>query len=56
VLRGVGDGGAGERGEFLDAALALCQQFEQFEPHRARQRGADARQVLEHRAFGIGEV
>jgi hypothetical protein len=53
VLGGVGDRRAGQLREVLDVALALREQFEQVEPDRARQGGRDAREVLEHLAFGI---
>jgi hypothetical protein len=53
MLRRVRNRGLGQRRQLLDRALALGEQFEQLQPDRARQCGADARQVLEHLALGV---
>ena len=53
MLRRVGNGDARHRGELIDAALALREQFEEFEPRTARQRGADAGELLEKFAFRV---
>ena len=56
VLGGVGDRRGGQLGEILDIALALGEQLQQVEAHRARQGGADAGEVLEDVALRIDRV
>ena len=53
MLRGVGHRHPGHGGELVDGALALREKLEEFEPRAARQRGANAGELLEEFAFWI---
>ena len=54
VLGSVGNRGARHVGELLDRALGLREQLQELDARRAGKRRADARQVGEDFALGVG--
>jgi hypothetical protein len=51
VLRGVGDGEAGQFGQDLNASLALREEVEQFEARGAAEGTGDRRHVFKERSL-----
>ncbi len=53
VLGGIGDAQPGQARELLDAALALGEIVQQFQPRRAAERAGDDGKLLKQRLFGV---